>query len=192
MAIHRIRYRTLEELLAHEPIARENPGTEDIIRRLAHVRFDGRLSRAEFLAMCHWKSPRSIGKCRRNRGSAIAKTAGKVFAARGEQRKLELLTGLHGVSVPTASAILTLTNPRRYGVIDIRVWQLLYALGSVSTNADGQGFTSSHWLQYLRILRHQARRLRIPVRLVELTLFQFHRGHQAGTLYRRRRSASSR
>ena len=42
---------------------------------------------------------------------------------------MELLTSLAGVSVPVASAILTLIDPRRYGVLDIRVWQLLVALG---------------------------------------------------------------
>jgi hypothetical protein len=35
-----------------------------------------------------------------------------------------------GVSVPMASALLTLLDPKRYGVIDIRVWQLLHRMGT--------------------------------------------------------------
>jgi hypothetical protein len=115
----------------------------------------------------------------------IEKTSRKVFSTRSEKRRLELLISLQGVSVPTASAILTLTDPKRYGVIDIRVWQLLYALRSVNKNRGGQRFTFSHWYHYLQILRHYAKRLRVPARLVELTLFNFHQDHQAGTLYQR-------
>lgn len=39
-----------------------------------------------------------------------------------------------------ASSILMLTNPNRYGVIDIRVWQLLFKMGSVTRNPEGIGF----------------------------------------------------
>jgi len=35
-----------------------------------------------------------------------------------------------GVSVPMASALLTLLDPKRYGVIDIRIWQLLHRMGT--------------------------------------------------------------
>jgi hypothetical protein len=87
------------------------------------------------------------------------------------------------VSVPTASAILTLTDPENYGVIDIRVWQLLHKLQSVTRNPRGRGFAFSHWDLYLTILRHHAKRLKVAVRLVELTLFHFHREHQTGSVY---------
>jgi hypothetical protein len=186
MGIVRLPYKSLGDLLAHEPIAEEDSQTIKIIKRLEHAGCDRELSRGEFLDICYWKSPRSIRRCERNSAAAVEKTTQKAFRTKNERRKLELLTSLQGVSVPTASAILTLTNPERYGVIDIRVWQLLHALGSVKKNARGQGFTFSHWFQYLQILRHHGKRLKVPVRLVELTLFKFHQKHQAGTLYRQR------
>jgi len=98
------------------------------------------------------------------------------------------------VSVPTASAILTLIEPRRYGVLDIRVWQLLHALGAVEACPAGRGFGAAHWEQFLRLLRAQARARRTTPRLVELTLFHYHRTVQTGQLYEpaaagRRRSA---
>ena len=185
MAIAQFPYQSLGDLLAHESIAEEDPTTAKIIKRLEHVKSDRELSRGEFIDICYWKSPRAIRRCERNSASTIEKTTQKVFATRSEKRKIDLLTNLQGVSVPTASAILTLTDPQNYGVIDIRVWQLLHALQSVKKNPGGQGFTFSHWYHYLQILRHHAKRLRVPVRLVELTLFKFHQEHQDGTLYKR-------
>jgi hypothetical protein len=75
-----------------------------------------------------------------------------------------------------ASAILTVVEPRRYGVIDVRVWQLLWALGAVRKRR----FSNfDDWEQYLSMLRAHARRLRVPVRRLEHTLFQKHRQVQA-------------
>ena len=87
------------------------------------------------------------------------------------------------MSVPVASAILTLIDPGRYGVLDIRVWQLLFALGAVGWKPGGRGFTARDWLYYLARLRHQARGLGVSVRLVEYTLFRCHRKWQTGRLY---------
>jgi hypothetical protein len=104
---------------------------------------------------------------------------------------MELLTGLVGVSVPVASAILTLIDPRRYGVLDIRVWQLLWALGAVDRRPGGRGFIVADWLVYLATLRGHARALGVSVRRVELTLFERHRRAQRGRLYDPVRSPSS-
>ena len=185
MGISQLPYRTLAELLASEPIVDEDPKAAKIIRRLTHVKRDRELSRGEFLDICYWKSPRSIRKCERNSAKQVETITLKVFATKSERTRLELLTSLQGVSIPTASAILALTNPKRYGVIDIRVWQLLYALKSVSSRPSGVGFTFSHWYHYLRILRHHASRLKVSVRRLELTLFQFHQSHQVGRLCRK-------
>jgi hypothetical protein len=183
MGLKNLEYESLGDLLDHEAAAEEDPQTLKIIRRLQHVRADGELSRGEFLDICYWKSARSIRQCERNSAATIELTSQKVLSTGSEKRKIELLIGLHGVSVPTASAILTLTDPENYGVIDIRVWQLLYALKSIQNNARGQGFTFEHWYRYLKILRHHAQRLKRPVRIVELTLFKFHQQRQQGRLY---------
>jgi len=84
-----------------------------------------------------------------------------------------------------ASAILTLLHPQRYGVLDIRAWQLLYRLGAVTSRPDGRGFGTSHWIEYLGILRRHARALGVSARAVEYTLFHCHRKYQAGRLYER-------
>jgi hypothetical protein len=190
MGLKKLKYSSLGNLLDNEPISEEDPDTAGIIRRLRHVNVDKELSRGEFLEICSWKSPRSIHHCERNSPRTVRSVTRQVFATRSESERVELLTSMYGVSVPTASAILTLTNPRKYGVIDIRVWQLLYRLNSVKQNPRGQNFRHHHWESYLKILRHHAKRLRVPVRLVELSLFKYHENHQRGTLYETQRRVS--
>ena len=76
-----------------------------------------------------------------------------------------------------------LTNPKSYAVIDIRVWELLYALGTVRTNPRGMAFTFEEWYRYLKILRYFARVYSVKSRDIERTLFQVHQRYQEGTLY---------
>ncbi len=83
-----------------------------------------------------------------------------------------------------ASALLMLLDPKRYGVIDIRVWQLLYKVGTVTENASGVGFEFKNWHQYLMIIRHFAKKLRVKARDVERTLFLVHKEYQTGQLYK--------
>ena len=68
-------------------------------------------------------------------------------------------------------------------MLDIRVWQLLHALGAVHGKAAGRGFHADDWAAYLACLRPAARRLGVSVRIAELTLFHCHRRFQLGRLY---------
>ncbi|TET64359.1 MAG: hypothetical protein E3J47_00395 [Candidatus Stahlbacteria bacterium] len=107
----------------------ENKETRDLIEELKDVIRRGSFTREEFLKMGMWKSTRPKKWYESNSEKDINKVSEKVFSTNYERRRIELLTKLKGVSIPTASAILMLTNPQRYGVIDIRVWQVLYLYG---------------------------------------------------------------
>jgi hypothetical protein len=133
--------------------------------------------------MCRWKSPRAAPLYARNSPAAIAGALAAVRRTRGERRRLEALTALHGVGVAVASAILTLLDPRRYGVLDIRVWQLLYRMGVVDRRPSGRGFTAADWDAYLGALRREAARRGVSARAVEYALFRCHRRLQRGRLY---------
>jgi hypothetical protein len=183
MPLRRLTYRSLNALLAGELVREEDPATAALIRDLAGARRRGSFSRAEFIRMCRWKSPRARRLWQTNSPGRIRSVSRAVLATRNERRRMELLTGLAGVGVPMASAILTLLDPRRYCVLDIRAWQLLFAIRSVDTNRRGQGFTIAQWEDYLAALRHHARRLGVGARTIEYTLFRCHRRFQRGTLY---------
>ena len=192
MGLHRPRYPSVHVLLARELVREEHAGTAALIRALAGVRRRGAFTRAEFLHMCRWKSPRARLLWEKNSPARVRAISRAVLATRDERRRMELLTTLRGVGVPMASAILTLIDPRRYGVLDIRAWQLLFAIRSVSANRRGQGFTIAQWLDYLAALRTHARRLGVSARTIEYTLFHCHKKFQRGTLYTRVRNGEVR
>ena len=183
MPLKRVPYRSLRALLRRELITREDPATEALIRRLAHVKRAGRFTRAEFLAMCRWKSPRSRRHYERSSSATIRRVSTAALTARDERERIAHLVALPGVSVATASAILTLIDPARYGVLDIRCWQLLFSIRSVAGNQRGRAFTLGQWGQYLTRLRGHARALGVSARTIEYTLFHCHRRLQRGRLY---------
>jgi len=163
---------------------REDEQTSALSRRLGAARRRGYLTKGELIAACGWKSPRSAPHVRANTHHRIRAVTAAALAAPDETSRVEALVQLRGVSVPTASAVLTLLDPRRYGVIDIRVWQLLHRAGQVTGRRRGVGLTTRDWLQFLDVLRALARKLRMRARTVERTLFEMHRARQRGTLYR--------
>lgn|ERR1022692_511530 len=183
--LRKIPYGTVSELLRHElrNDDGEHDGTAVLIKNLGHIWKTKKITRPEFLAICRWKSPRAVKHYSKNQGSTIQSAVCTALSTRSERKRLDCLTRLKGVNIPMASAILTLTNPKRYGVIDIRVWQLLYAMRSVSAKPSGTNFTFKNWYHYLRKLRYLARKFDVPVRTVERTLFRYHKKVQVGTLY---------
>src|SRR5262245_30913011 len=88
----------LHTLLRRELVREEEPGTRALIERLRHVKRVGEFTRAEFLAMCRWKSPRAAALYAENRSAAVRSVSRAVLATRSERRRLELLTTLRGVS----------------------------------------------------------------------------------------------
>lgn len=183
MALKKLPYKRLQHLIGLHLSTREYPGTQKVINELSVARERGYLTKPELVKVCRWKSARAIKHIRRNCADTIKKITKAAFATRSERKKLSLLTSLYGVSVPMASSILMLTSPTRYGVIDIRVWQLLYEMGTVKTNAEGVGFDFKQWYRYLMILRHFAKKYKVGARDVERTLFRVHALYQKGTLY---------
>jgi len=181
--VKRLPYASVDALLAREALAEEDPGTRGLLADLRHVKKRGEFSRGEFLRMSRWKSPRAGPHYVRNSAAQIRRVSRAVLASRSEARRMTLLTSLHGVSVPVASAILTLIDPKRYGVLDIRVWQILHALGAVEGKPAGRGFDADDWEAYLGCLRPAAQRLGVSVRIAEYTLFHCHRRFQLGRLY---------
>jgi hypothetical protein len=126
---------------------------------------------------------RAIQHIRANTAKQIRAATSTALNTRSEMQRLRALTALKGVSIPMASAILMLLNPKRYGVIDIRVWQLLYQIGAVTKNPHGTGFDFRNWYQFLMIIRYFARKFDVTARDVERSLFLAHKEYQAGLLY---------
>jgi hypothetical protein len=183
MALGAILYGKLEPLLRDYLSTDEEEEAIELTRSLRRARLRGYLTPTELEAICYWKSPRAIRHIRSNSAEEIRAATRIALRTRSERRRLDALTRLTGVSVPMASAVLTLLDPNRYGVIDIRVWQLLHRIGAVTKNAGATGFTFKNWYQFLMIIRHFAQKFRVKARDVERTLFLAHKKYQRGRLY---------
>src|SRR5689334_6010033 len=183
MALKRIPYSEIGRLIRAWLSVNEDEQTAELIMRMRSVKTRGYLTRGELEAVCRWKSPRAIQLVKSNTAPRIRTATQRAFATRSERRRMEELLSLRGVSFPMASAILMLVNPRRYGVIDIRVWQLLHATGAVTKKPTGMGFDFRNWYQFLMIIRHFARKFNVTARDIERSLFYAHKAYQKGRLY---------
>ena len=177
-------YKTIKELIRENLNTKEDVETLKLINQLKDVKKRGYFTKEEFIRMGIWKSPRPKQRYLRNDEKTIISVSKKVFSTKFEKRKIELLITLKGVSIPAASAILTLTDPKNYGVIDIRVWQILYLYGSAKVRPAGMNFNFNNWYNYLIKLRYFAKKFKVLVRDIERTLFLYHKKIQEGNLYK--------
>ena len=167
-------YDSLDSLIISNRDNKEDAKDQALIDDLADVKQEGTFNKKQFLKMGMWKSPRPKRWYLQNEEVDIVEISRKVFDTEYEKRRIELLTRLKGVAIPTASAILMLTDPENYGVIDIRVWQVLYDFGSVRVNPTGTNFSFNNWYNYLMKLRAFARKYGIKARDVERIIFTYH------------------
>lgn len=177
-------YLTIEELIKDNIDTKETVAAKKLINELKQVRKRKYFTKKEFLKICMWKSPRPKNQYLRNSEEKIIFISKKVFSTKFEKLRMELLKKLRGVSIPTASAILTLTDPKNYGVLDIRVWQILYLYNSVKVKPKGMNFDFNNWYSYLMKLRYYAIKFKVSARCIERTLFFYHKRIQVGNLYK--------
>lgn len=173
-------YPDLETLLGAHLAREEHAETAALIQRLAPAAARGHLTYDELFAICCWKETRQRMRrhWQRNReplDAPLAETASRRALATSDERlRMLSLTQLHGVGIPIASAILTILAPERYGVLDIRAWQVLHHYGAVATNPEGRGFSLEEWIAYLEVIRDLADRLGVGARRVEHALYRYH------------------
>jgi len=181
-------YKSIKELIERNLDTKEDDQTQILIDVLKGVTKRGYFTKEEFLRMGMWKTPRPKNWYLANSEEEIIGISKKMFSTEFEKRRIDLLIRLQGVNIPTASAILTLTNPNDYGVIDIRVWEVLYLYGSVLVNPTGTNFSFKNWYNYLMKIRYFSEYFDVKARDIERTIFLYHFKIQKGRLYERRQN----
>jgi len=177
-------YPNIIQLIENELMTKEkDSNATNLMKKCKNIKKRGYFTKNELLAIGKWKSPRPTKNYLRNSDESIQSISKKVFATHYEKRRIELLISLKGISVPTASAILTIVDPENYGVIDIRTWTVLYTYGVVKTKPKGTGLTFKNWYNYLMKLRYYAKKFNVKARDIDNTLFWHHRKMQQGHLY---------
>ena len=137
------------------------------------ARTRGYLTRAEFLALCAWKTPRSRGLCSANTSWRVRRSTGAALAAVDEADRIGALLGLDGVGMPTASVILHFVHAEPYPVLDVR------ALWSVGVdNSSTISHTIDLWFAYTRVCRELASATNLSMRAVDRALWQYSKENQ--------------
>src|SRR5947209_11782741 len=98
------------------------------------VRQQGYYTREDLAAVGNWKSVRIRSRLASNSDEDIRDITTLAFGA-PERLQHSILTLLMGVQVRAASAFLTIWEPTRHTVIDVRSLNALHALGEIETTS---------------------------------------------------------
>ena len=168
-------YASLNELLTKHLNTKETNKTMNLIKEMKEAKRKGYFTRKEMFNIAHWKSPRKAYLCWLNSKRKTRQISKSVFSITDDKQRMELLRKLWGVGVPVASAILTIIYPKKYGVIDFRVWQVLNLYKLVDEKPSGKSLSVNNWLLYVNILRDFAKKHKVKARDIDRTLFDYHK-----------------
>jgi hypothetical protein len=155
-----------------ETCAERYPHSDEALLSMAEqVKQRGFLTRDEFLAVCHWKSPRSQPRCRSNSSDFIKDVTQCALSTSSEQLRIEVLTLLAGVSWPTASVILHFFHREQYPLLDVR------ALWSLRCDAPKQ-YDFALWKNYVKFCRSLAQKADVSMRTLDRALWQYSKENQ--------------
>ncbi len=152
-------------------LAARFPATDDgpAAQAGAAARAQGYYTRAQFLIVCAWKTPRSRPRVAANREPEVRAATRAALTAGDERERMEALLALAGVGVPTASTLLYFAAPDRYPILDVR------ALESLGERATRSTYPVSYWLEYLAACRALALRHGVDLRTLDKALWQHSR-----------------
>jgi hypothetical protein len=131
----------------------------------AAARARGHFTADESLLICAWKTERSRRRVASNTETAIELATGRAIRIKDEAKRMEALTGLHGVGVPTGSALLYFAFPNDYPILDVRA---LESLGQKARTV----YPIEYWLDYLLACRRIAGEAGVPIRTLDKALWQ--------------------
>jgi hypothetical protein len=156
-------------------LAERFPSSDD--RRLltvgAAVRARGHYTRAEFIEVCGWKTPRSGPRVAANSARAVVAVTRRALGSEDEAARIAALLELDGIGVPTASTLLYVAYPADYPILDVRA---LESLGVKSRSV----YPVSFWLAYLEACRAIAHRAGVSLRTLDKALWQHSKERSLG------------
>ena len=126
----------------------------------------GEYTRRNLQAIFEWKTGgRGKSRLQVNTDEEIEDALRTAVEAKAERTAVSVLSGLYGVEIPVASAVLTAIAPDRYTIIDYRA---LEALGETRT-----WHTIDSYLAYLVCCRKLARENGVTLRDLDRALWQW-------------------
>lgn len=155
-----------------------------MLRELQRTRRPFFLRAGELEQIVRWKLRGQYGRVRSrshvpsDRLARVVTMAAFAFKDRDpnlEMRvRVHLLTAIPGVGVPIASAVLALTDPDKYAVIDFRGWRQVFG-------KEKRAFSVTDYERYLAHVRALADRLGWPAQEVDLAIWEYDRRNSKKT-----------
>ena len=128
-----------------------------------------------FEKVAKWKLRQQSGRTKKHREKTTPELVALLSkccwqASHGDREveariRLHILTGLPGVGIGLASAILALTWPDEYGIVDFRVWEVLYRV-------EKKTFTETDWLRYMDDLWRLSAQTGYPPQTIDYLLWK--------------------
>jgi hypothetical protein len=127
------------------------------------------LTKEQLFEIAYWKTPRKskIVKNSENNPQEIVKSITE-FALKmtDEKYKIRILCSLDGIGIPRASAVLTMSDPEKYGIIDVNAWFALFGEKKLY-------FTEDDWVDYLEKIRELAKKYEKTPRQIDMALMKY-------------------
>lgn len=134
---------------------------------------NGQYTRNNLERIFDWKTGgRGRSRLRKNTDKEIIDILRLAIVAKTDRAAISVLSGLNGVGVPVASAILTALDPGRFTIIDFRA---LETLGVTKPN-----ITINFYLLYLNECRKIAKENGVSLRTLDRALWQWSRDRRRG------------
>jgi len=143
----------------------------DLAQYAQEIQARGYLTKADLERVAKWKSPRSAGHISKNSEEYVKAVTALALQTDNEQLRIESLTLLDGVGLPTASVILHFYHIERYPILDSR------ALWSLSLD-DSDKYSFEFWWNYTVICRTLATENTVDMRTLDKALWQYSKDNQ--------------
>ena len=125
----------------------------------------GDLSRDQLMKIVIWKSHRSSGRVAANTDAEIGDALQLAQQAETDRAAVGVLTGLDGVDVRMASAILAAIDPDGFTILDVRA---LEALG-----VETEQYSLGLYVSYLAFCRQLANDCKVSLRELDQAMWQW-------------------
>jgi len=137
----------------------------------AAARDRGYLRPTEFLALCRWKTARTVKQCSSNSAQQIQDATQLAFSTGDDRAKIGILRLLAGVDWATASVVLHFCDRQPYPILDFRA---LWSLGSKQPSS----YTFDFWWAYTTFIRQLAGSTGHSMRTIDRAVWQYSKEHQ--------------
>ncbi|HAF85865.1 MAG TPA: hypothetical protein DCG32_05760 [Sphaerochaeta sp.] len=146
-------------------------GEVDLAQYAHEIQARGFLTKTDLERVAKWKSPRSAGHISKNSEEYVQAVTAMALQTDNEQLRIESLTLLDGVGLPTASVVLHFYHGDRYPILDSR------AIWSLSLD-DSEKDSFEFWWNYTVICRALATENHIDMRTLDKALWQYSKENQ--------------